>query len=97
MLCTDFETDLCGAAVVPSGGFLDDEDIPGWDTWFSYEDRILSCWVPRALVPFAQAGIDVIPVPCLWWLGQRPSEVPPQAWRPRYWWQFWKRGVGLYR
>jgi hypothetical protein len=73
ILCTDFDSDLCSAATAPSDGFVDDEDIPGWDTWFAYDAGVVHCWIPPGIVPLAQAAIDVIPVDCLWWLDDPPG------------------------
>lgn len=73
---TDFNTDLCGAATRPSNGFIDDFDIPGWDTWFWHEDirslgGVVYGWVPASLVPVADAGFEVIPVCSIWWVDDR--------------------------
>lgn len=70
---TDFNTDVCGAATAPSNGFLDDYDIPGWDTWFAHQDAgegggIVYGWVPPALLALADEGFYVIPVSSAWWL-----------------------------
>ncbi|MBF5045658.1 hypothetical protein FGE12_24845 [Aggregicoccus sp. 17bor-14] len=72
VFATDFDTDLCGAAIVQSNGFLDDLDIPGWDTWFAHEVRgrygIVYGWVPPALLTLADRGFNVIPVNTVWWV-----------------------------
>ncbi|WP_342380082.1 hypothetical protein NVS55_10985 [Myxococcus stipitatus] len=70
---TDFNTDICGAATAPSNGFLDDYDIPGWDTWFAHEQTgpyggIVYGWVPPVLIELADEGFYVIPVQCIWWV-----------------------------
>ncbi|ATB47582.1 hypothetical protein MYMAC_003198 [Corallococcus macrosporus DSM 14697] len=70
---TDFNTDLCGAATVPSNGFVDDYDIPGWDTWFAHENTgsfggVVYGWVPPALLSLADEGFYVIPVDSIWWV-----------------------------
>lgn len=69
---TDFNTDICGAATAPSNGFLDDYDVPGWDTWFAHEETgrfggVVYGWVPPALVELAERGFYVIPVQCIVW------------------------------
>ncbi|QSQ24423.1 hypothetical protein JY651_05550 [Pyxidicoccus parkwayensis] len=73
VLMTDFNTDICAAATAPSNGFLDDYDIPGWDTWFAHEDTgrfggVVYGWVPPALVELAERGFSVIPVECIGWV-----------------------------
>ncbi len=46
-------------------GFLDDTDLPPWDTWLAYEDvdvskgAVLLSWVPPELIDIAQRGIAV--------------------------------------
>lgn len=63
-------TDACGLSPSESNGYIDYEDMPGWDTWFHiYENSefgacILS-WVPPSFIPLAQAAIDVNPVDCI--------------------------------
>jgi hypothetical protein len=69
ILCTNFESDFCGAATVYSHGFVNDGDLPGWDTWFASENGTVQCWIPPDFLGFAQAAINVIPVPVLWWPG----------------------------
>ena len=74
-----------GAAEVESGGFFDVHNTPPWDTWVAYvEDEdpassmhrcYLVAWVPRALVPAAQAGIDVNPEECILWLDDTPTAL----------------------
>ncbi|MCP3104131.1 hypothetical protein LZ198_35205 [Myxococcus sp. K15C18031901] len=73
VFATDFNTDLCGAATAPSNGFLDDDDTPGWDTWFAEEDHprhgnVIYGWVPPALLSLASDGFWVIPFECIWWV-----------------------------
>jgi hypothetical protein len=81
ILCTDFNSDVCGVATLESNGFLDWEDVPAWDTWFDHRDTgefgcVVACWIPRDLVELVQRGIDVIPVTCLWWDDDPPSRTP---------------------
>lgn len=73
ILCTDFSTDQSGAATDPSNGFLDDDDIPGWDTWFHHVDNgrfggLMYCWIPPQLVDLADIGMRQIPVESAWWV-----------------------------
>ena len=67
-----------GAAEQESKGFFDVNNAPPWDTWVGFfrddvgQDssvaQYLIAWVPRLLVPLAQAGIDVNPERCIEWL-----------------------------
>ncbi|MCP3063554.1 hypothetical protein LXT21_32730 [Myxococcus sp. K38C18041901] len=73
VFATDFNSDLCGAATAPSNGYLDDYDIPGWDTWFAHEPvgefgGVVYGWVPPVLLELAGQGFDVIPVSSVWWV-----------------------------
>ncbi|WP_141332497.1 hypothetical protein [Myxococcus sp. AB025B] len=79
VFATDFNSDLCGAATAPSNGYLDDYDIPGWDTWFAHDSEwkdgygevhggLVYGWVPPALLELADIGFYVIPVSSVWWV-----------------------------
>ncbi|MFY1827430.1 hypothetical protein ACN47A_16030 [Myxococcus fulvus] len=73
VFATDFNSDLCGAATAPSNGYLDDYDIPGWDTWFAHEPEgnfggVVYGWVPPVLLELADQGFYVIPVSSVWWV-----------------------------
>jgi hypothetical protein len=79
ILCTDFNSDQCCAATDISGGFLDDEDIAGFDTWFHHLDTgehggVIACWVPPHLLNHADRGVNVIPVQSAWWDDEAPPE-----------------------
>jgi hypothetical protein len=65
-----------------SEGFFDAEDTPPWDTWIDVQREapwtcagtaprrpgdFLLAWVPSAMIPVAEAGIDVNPVDCIFW------------------------------
>ena len=72
-----------GAAEAETGGFLDIENVPPWDTWIglfrddsadiSYADYLVS-WVPSVLVASVERGIYVNPEECILWLAD--SNVP---------------------
>ncbi|AKF87428.1 hypothetical protein MFUL124B02_42680 [Myxococcus fulvus 124B02] len=79
VFATHFISDLCGAATEPSNGFLDDYDIPGWDTWFAHDSEargsdgegrsgVVYGWVPPVLLELADQGFYVIPVSSVWWV-----------------------------
>jgi len=59
---------LCdGAAIYPSKGFFDVDNMPPWDTWVCYANGHLVSWVPRILEELASAGIEVNPEQCIEW------------------------------
>jgi hypothetical protein len=57
----------CGAAEYSSNGFFDVHNVPPWDTWISSDGGALVSWVPKILIPLAQAGIDANPEACIAW------------------------------
>jgi hypothetical protein len=70
-----------GAANVATNGFLDDDNIPPWDTWIWYVtndpvsnlewwrgcDSYLLSWVPDSLIEVVASGIRVNPEKCVRW------------------------------
>jgi hypothetical protein len=70
-----------GAANVATDGFLDDDNIPPWDTWVWYVtddpvnnlewwrgcDSYLLSWVPDSLIEVVASGIWVNPEECIRW------------------------------
>lgn len=67
LLYTPCENVSDGASRFASSGFFDPNDCPPWDIWLQYVDRTLISWVPEALFPLAQAGIDGNVVECIKW------------------------------
>jgi hypothetical protein len=61
------QTLMDGAAKYSSNGFFDVNNVPPWDTWVAFSERILVSWVPPLLVEIAQNGIDVNPEGCIRW------------------------------
>jgi len=63
-------TDSCGLSPVESNGYIDGDDMPGWDTWFHFlqhptrGDCILS-WVPPSFIVLTMDAIDVNPFDCI--------------------------------
>lgn len=54
-------------------GYLDAYDCPPWDTWVGYimlndGNRYVLSWVLNEIVPIVQAGLDINPVDCIYWL-----------------------------
>ena len=60
----------CGAAQIGSRGFYDADNVPPWDIWVAYEERVLISWVPPGLIGIAQMGIDANPEGCIQWIDQ---------------------------
>jgi hypothetical protein len=60
----------CGAAQVGSRGFYDADNVPPWDIWVAWEERVLISWVPPGLIGIAQMGIDANPEACIQWIDQ---------------------------
>ncbi len=71
-----------GAAEAEALGFVDDDDLPAWDTWLCYlrEDlpsqsppghisryEYIVSWVPPEFIDLAQGAIEVQCVDCLNW------------------------------
>ena len=58
-----------------SKGFFDELDTPPWDTWIDYitgdsgqtwgNPSYLLAWVPTAMEPFANVGIEANPIACI--------------------------------
>jgi len=61
------ETLMDGAAKYSSNGFFDVNNVPPWDIWVGFSDRILVSWVPSVLVELAQSGIEANPEGCIRW------------------------------
>jgi hypothetical protein len=73
ILYTTIDTDSCECATEPSNGYLDLDDLPGWDTWFWHRptDRpwgAIYCWVPAHLVELADSGLRTLPCDNVLWL-----------------------------
>jgi hypothetical protein len=59
-----------GAAEVASGGVLDVNNVPPWDTWVEYHSRTLISWIPPWLESWVEDGIKVNPEQCICWDSQ---------------------------
>ncbi|HEX7286493.1 MAG TPA: hypothetical protein VF532_09940 [Candidatus Angelobacter sp.] len=59
-----------GAAEVASGGVLDVNNVPPWDTWVEYSSRTLISWIAPWLVSLVEDGIKVNPEQCIGWDSQ---------------------------
>lgn len=65
-----------GAAEIETDGFLDVNNLPGWDTWVAFfehdpekwDGSYLITWVPPQFVKTVSNGIYVNPEECIIWL-----------------------------
>ena len=73
-----------GAAVPVSKGFLDELNVPGWDTWVAFiqdrrdeypSDGYLVSWIPAELTNLVSNGIYVNPEGCIWWLDTEENHL----------------------
>ena len=71
------ETNLYdGAAEIHTNGFLDVDNLPGWDTWIAFfEDEpetnygsYLVAWIPPEFIELVSEGIACNPEECIMWL-----------------------------
>ena len=72
-----------GAGSPETYGFIDDDWIPGWDTWLaivSLEDKThthaLLCWVPPELCREVDSAISLDAASCMSWLAFNDSANP---------------------
>lgn len=86
LLAYDPESNLSdGCAAAESGGFVDVDNAPPWDTWAYYVrerdrtatwhsfDRYLVSWVPPQLLERAERAIWANPEECILWLDDLES------------------------
>jgi hypothetical protein len=59
----------CASAELASGGFLDADDAPPWDTWVWYvpQEGAVVCWIPPAFLKLAHEGARAAPTESLRW------------------------------
>lgn len=60
-----------GAAQWESLGFFDVENTPPFDLWLDYAGGCLYSYVPAPLVALADAGVEVNPEGCIFWVDGR--------------------------
>ncbi|MBX3435037.1 MAG: hypothetical protein KF847_17100 [Pirellulales bacterium] len=76
ILVVDWEGSLFDGAVTPeTEGFIDDDCMPGWDSWLTLADvptshgkKCLICWVPEELAEKVNFGVSVDAASCMSWL-----------------------------
>lgn len=78
IIATEFNSDMCEFAESESRGFVDVEDIPGWDTWFHAEGGATYCWVPPQFIELANNAVQGVFDPILRWADEiSPAELGP--------------------
>lgn len=62
-----------------TGGYVDVDNIPPWDTWIDYvyeaNGNCLLSWVPGPFVSLVSDGIAVSPEMCFRWLDDTDFEL----------------------
>ena len=78
LLLVNWRESLFDGACAPiTDGFLDDDCMPGWDTWVRVvsldESQVihgLVCWIPSELVPAVNDALLIDAAQCMSWLRQ---------------------------
>lgn len=60
-----------GTSPPPTGGFIDVDDVPAWDTWVFFDSEMLVALVPPELRTAVDAAIWGNAYECIGWLGFR--------------------------
>ncbi|ADB16925.1 hypothetical protein Psta_2254 [Pirellula staleyi DSM 6068] len=83
-----------GAGSPETYGFIDDDWIPGWDTWLAIvslngkpNEHALLCWVPSELCREVDSAINLDAARCMSWLAYDHTNKPylvgwGQRWKP---------------
>jgi hypothetical protein len=63
----------CQTASTASGGFFDEQDCPGWDSWFCHgnwgnRSSCLFCWIPQAFHEMVEAAMAATPTENIHWV-----------------------------
>jgi hypothetical protein len=89
ILVVDWASSLFDGAVTPeTDGFIDDDCMPGWDSWLalgevpsSYGKKCLICWVPPELSEKVNFGVEVDAASCMSWLSVNENgEISLAGW-----------------
>jgi hypothetical protein len=69
-----------GVGEAETHGFLDESDMPPWDTWIAYSDGhraagLLVSWVPEVFVPSVDAAVRYNAYDALYWLSDSDSII----------------------
>lgn len=67
-----------GTSPPPTGGFIDTDDIPAWDTWVYFDAELLFALIPPDLVSAVDGAIWANAYNCIGWLGFRDHPLVKQ-------------------
>ncbi|MBW3543686.1 MAG: hypothetical protein KY476_25830 [Planctomycetes bacterium] len=56
-----------GSSVPVTDGFIDEDEIPPWDSWILLVDEVLLSWVPASMVPAVDEAILLNPEESIRW------------------------------
>ena len=81
LLLVNWRESLFDGACSPiTDGFLDEDCMPGWDTWVrvvsldeSQAAHALVCWIPSELVPAVNGALMIDAAQCMSWLRQESN------------------------
>lgn len=80
ILCSEINnSDSCGMSPPETNGYIDVDDIPGWDTWFHCykhpkEGNYILAWVPPEFVDGVQSAIECNPMECIYFIDESELE-----------------------
>ena len=88
LLIVNWQSSLFDGAVIPeTRGFINEDYIPGWDTWLSivgirtdYGSHGLLCWIPESLADGVDWAIRIDPASCLAWCKTSGRMLQHRAW-----------------
>jgi hypothetical protein len=88
LLIVNWHSSLFDGAVVPeTRGFINEDYIPGWDTWLAivgirtdYSAHALLCWIPESLADRVDSAIRIDPASCLAWCHTVGRMIQHRAW-----------------
>lgn len=68
LVCNIDDSDWSTLPHDASKGFLNECDVPAWDTWLMFDESgLLYCLVPVSFVPLVEAAMDVDPMESFRW------------------------------
>lgn len=80
VLCYEADnTDCCGLSPPETNGYIDVDDMPGWDTWFHCythpeEGNFILAWVPPTFIDGVQSAIECNPMDCIYFIDESELE-----------------------
>lgn len=68
-----------GLSVGLTGGFIDGDEIPPWDTWIYFSNNRIVSWVPHNLISAVSSAIECNAEGCISWLCDSEPELAKVA------------------